>query len=945
MNDQELSNSSKKLNSIYKSHSNNNKKFFQKSQKRVVINNQNLNTKSTEERRHSIKYNSDYIKQPKIKKDNLDEEKQLILINGNCKKNYVKSYTLDTLKKKYKAFEGLLGKENNIRKKRTFVKRNQILSRNEAPNLYIDSGGGGTLNYWKTTFQTHNDTYNSTYKNSNNNHLSLFNKSKNNEKKLLFLESNNSNKNKIMMNQKLAHYQNNNKLILNTKDLKHNSEKSFNFIVDLPKTNTKSSFNLKTEKNVKINKNFISSEKPTTINIYNNKINNINNIILNESDVNNGANSEKNFKINIENTLPNELPRFYSKIINHKKEKTKTNNFKINFPFYTEKKIKLKTLKKKNIRLDLSKSSRITKLRNKNWNNSSNILLIEKLSDNYTNKNIALSFKEESKKNNNSIEIRKKILKTNAINNDIKIQKKLKKIKDEMTNILFKGLSRKISNELYKGLDIYDNSIIKFDKKIMKEEEKNCIKYFEKKTETILKKSIKLVSSFKNNIVQIHSKSVLHYYKITPYESQYLFYEYIFQNYFHYLYEKSDNKKKINIKKNSNLVRVYNNMSQLRSENSKTKKNKAQIFYKKSLVTIYSFMDSDKIQSFEDNDKEVDNIILQIIEISKKFAKESKDKKSSKRNTLKNKNNNIILHQIEEENTPKKNRFVTKKSSFAKYDNNILDIKKFPDNPLLIKLNSRDNIVNKHNTRYNSFMNNDDNHNDIIKSSIRSFIKRKTFNSRTGSNSLSILGSSLNSNTNSEPNIINYKYNEFLINKEKIEQKYDQKLTSNANYFFQRKTSKKTKKRKAILTQPTFSFLKERDLFKNRVDYRTDQIKSSIKNKIKSPSQKLFFYIKEHAFKEFCELLERKNIDLNTRNEDNDTFLIYAVKCKVMDFVLYLIKKGIDINLENKYGNTALHYAFSDQNFKLADILLKNGADEFKMNVFGQTPWQCLAQT
>ena len=203
----------------------------------------------------------------------------------------------------------------------------------------------------------------------------------------------------------------------------------------------------------------------------------------------------------------------------------------------------------------------------------------------------------------------------------------------------------------------------------------------------------------------------------------------------------------------------------------------------------------------------------------------------------------------------------------------------------------------------------------------------------------------MNSNTNSEPNIINYKYNEFLINKEKIEQKYDQKLTSNANYFFKRKTSKKTKKRKAILTQPTFSFLKERDLFKNRVDYRTDQIKSSIKNKIKSPSQKLFFYIKEHAFKEFCELLERKNIDLNTRNEDNDTFLIYAVKCKVMDFVLYLIKKGIDINLENKYGNTALHYAFSDQNFKLADILLKNGADEFKMNVFGQTPWQCLAQT
>ena len=131
-------------------------------------------------------------------------------------------------------------------------------------------------------------------------------------------------------------------------------------------------------------------------------------------------------------------------------------------------------------------------------------------------------------------------------------------------------------------------------------------------------------------------------------------------------------------------------------------------------------------------------------------------------------------------------------------------------------------------------------------------------------------------------------------------------------------------------------------MFKNMVDYRTDEIKTKIKKNIKSPVEMLFYQIKEHDFDEFCELFERKQIDLNARNPDNDSFLIYAVKCKALNFVLYLLKRGIDVNLENKFGNTALHYAFSDQNYELADVLLQHGADEFKINVFGLTPWQCL---
>ena len=131
-------------------------------------------------------------------------------------------------------------------------------------------------------------------------------------------------------------------------------------------------------------------------------------------------------------------------------------------------------------------------------------------------------------------------------------------------------------------------------------------------------------------------------------------------------------------------------------------------------------------------------------------------------------------------------------------------------------------------------------------------------------------------------------------------------------------------------------------MFKNMLDYRTDEIKTKIKKNIKSPVEMLFYQIKEHDFDEFCDLFERKQIDLNARNPDNDSFLIYAAKCKAINFVQYLLKRGIDVNLENKYGNTALHYAFSDQNYELADILLQHGADEFKINIFGLTPWQCL---
>jgi ankyrin repeat protein len=194
--------------------------------------------------------------------------------------------------------------------------------------------------------------------------------------------------------------------------------------------------------------------------------------------------------------------------------------------------------------------------------------------------------------------------------------------------------------------------------------------------------------------------------------------------------------------------------------------------------------------------------------------------------------------------------------------------------------------------------------------------------------------------------ILENKLNISLINREKIERKYDKIITRNIDNFYKRKKNTKVKKKEKHneIKKNDINFLKGNYMFKNMIDYRTDQIKLTIKNKIKSPVEMLFYHIKEHDFDEFVELFERKQIDLDSRNKENDSFLIYAVKCKAMKFVLYLLKKGINVNLENKLGNTALHYAFSDQNFQLADVLLKYGADEFKTNIYGKTPWQCLGK-
>ena len=379
-------------------------------------------------------------------------------------------------------------------------------------------------------------------------------------------------------------------------------------------------------------------------------------------------------------------------------------------------------------------------------------------------------------------------------------------------------------------------------------------------------------------------------------------------------------------------------------------------------------MEKDRIQKFSSNERYLEKVINQINSLIEQAKIEISDMRKTNDVKL-----NFIVEEKEEDNenaeegepeikpSTKSNniakRSETKKITFIniqksevsdsdKYEiREKIERKKIFSGKFKFNQKSKNNFCDKDKTLFGD-VNINSKYIDVPAKPRSLLSKKKTFNNdmfhshfsnmfNTNSNNIDC-----NSLDNKKETLEN-KYNLVLINREKIERKYDKIITQNIESFFKRRKSIRVKKKEK---HNEINFLKGNYMFKNMIDYRTDEIKLNIKNNIKSPIEMLFFHIKEHDFDEFVELFERKQIDLDSRNKENDSFLIYAVKCKAMKFVLYLLKRGINVNLENKLGNTALHYAFSDQNFQLADVLLKHGADEFKTNIYGKTPWQCLGK-
>ena len=103
------------------------------------------------------------------------------------------------------------------------------------------------------------------------------------------------------------------------------------------------------------------------------------------------------------------------------------------------------------------------------------------------------------------------------------------------------------------------------------------------------------------------------------------------------------------------------------------------------------------------------------------------------------------------------------------------------------------------------------------------------------------------------------------------------------------------------------------NMTKEKMIFQTQEINDKIKKELKTLEEILFFLIKENNFREFKDIQKRFQISLESKNNNNDTFLIYASKCEQIDFVEYLIEKGAFINAQNNELNTPLHYALKNK--------------------------------
>ena len=74
-------------------------------------------------------------------------------------------------------------------------------------------------------------------------------------------------------------------------------------------------------------------------------------------------------------------------------------------------------------------------------------------------------------------------------------------------------------------------------------------------------------------------------------------------------------------------------------------------------------------------------------------------------------------------------------------------------------------------------------------------------------------------------------------------------------------------------------------------------------------------------------LLTSQILDYSYQNIQGNSYLHLAVIYELESIVKKLIEKGIDLNMKNFDGNTALHYAYSVNNYNIIILLLQNKID------------------
>jgi len=78
--------------------------------------------------------------------------------------------------------------------------------------------------------------------------------------------------------------------------------------------------------------------------------------------------------------------------------------------------------------------------------------------------------------------------------------------------------------------------------------------------------------------------------------------------------------------------------------------------------------------------------------------------------------------------------------------------------------------------------------------------------------------------------------------------------------------------------------------------------------------------------------------DINARDQEGRTPLLYALTKKNLNFVEFLIRSGADVNISDNNNATALHWAVPNHNVALVEMLLSAGAHVNCQDGEGWTP-------
>lgn len=70
-----------------------------------------------------------------------------------------------------------------------------------------------------------------------------------------------------------------------------------------------------------------------------------------------------------------------------------------------------------------------------------------------------------------------------------------------------------------------------------------------------------------------------------------------------------------------------------------------------------------------------------------------------------------------------------------------------------------------------------------------------------------------------------------------------------------------------------------------------------------------FLHASEQGHKDIVDILITQGVDINTKNADGMTALMFAARQGLIELTSMLIRKGTDVNAKDNYGKTALLFA------------------------------------